>query len=291
MKKLLITGVSGFLGGHLFAQADPEFHCLGTFYTYPHAHEIPNWVRIDLSNFFEVFQLLSDFQPDIIVHAAANSSLDDCEKNPGAAQAANVEATANLVSAAGHIGARFVHISTDMVFDGQGTMYRESDATNPLSVYARTKLQAEQVVLRYENSVVVRSALIYGRQKFGGSSFSMWIENNVRLGRRVSLYKDQFRSPILVDNLAELLLELCASDVTGIYHAGGNRIDRFTFGRQLCDILGYDAALLQSCSMADQKHAAPRPRDVSLNSEKIQRVCATQILTIEQGIARMNRKK
>jgi len=284
---MLITGASGLLGGHLFAQADSKFQCLGIFHSFPHTHNIPNWTRLDLSNFFEVFQVLTDFQPDIIIHAAANSNLDDCEKNPAAAQAANVEATANLVSAAGQVGARFVHISTDMVFDGAGSLYSETDATNPLSVYGRTKLQSENIALRYDNSVVVRSALIYGRRKFGGSSFSMWMENNLRRGRQTPLYNDQFRSPILVDNLAQLVLELCQSDVTGILHVGGNRIDRFTFGRQLCDVLGYDAALLQPCSMMQQTHIAPRPRDVSLNSDKVRQACATPILTTEQGLAKM----
>ena len=284
----MITGVSGFLGGHVFTMAEPRCNCMGTYFSATMPQVIPTWTQIDLSDFFQVFQLVSDFHPDVIIHTAANSNLDDCEQNPGKAQAANVEATANLVSIAGQVGARFIHLSTDMVFDGEGTMYHESEEENPLSVYGQTKLQSEMIVLKYKKSVVVRSALIYGRRKVGGSSFSMWIENNLRHSKAVPLYTDQYRSPILVDNLTEVLLELCDLDFTGILHAGGaNRIDRFSFGQQLCKTLGYDAGLLQPISMEHHKFPAPRPRDVSLSIEKLQGVCKTPILSTEQGLDRM----
>jgi dTDP-4-dehydrorhamnose reductase len=289
MKKLLITGVSGFLGGHVFTQAESSFQCIGTYFSSASPQHIANWTRLDLRDFFKVYQLVSDFQPDVIIHAAANSNLDDCETHPEDAQAANVQATANLVSVAGQLDIRFIHVSTDMVFDGAGSLYKESDATNPLSVYGQTKLQSEQIVLKHENSVVVRSALIYGRRKIGGNSFSLWIENNLRQKKPTPLYTDQFRSPILAENLAELVLELCDSETTGIFHAGGgNRIDRYSFGQQMCDILGYDAALLRPVSMEDHNFAAPRPKDISLSIKKLEQICKTPILTTEQGLMRMN---
>jgi dTDP-4-dehydrorhamnose reductase len=285
MKKLIITGASGFLGGHIFSQAEKQYQCVGTFNNYSTAHNIPNWRQIDLCNFFDVFELITNIKPDVIMHSAANSNLDDCEKNPEHAQAANVLATGHLVSAARQVNARFIYVSTDMVFDGAGSLYKENDRTNPLSVYGQTKLQAEEVVQRFENSAIVRSALIYGRPKFGGSSFSMWMENRFHHNQIVPLYVDQFRSPILVDNLAEILLELCDSDFTGILHAGGaNRIDRFSFGQQMCDIFGYETSLLQPTHMSDHTPLAARPRDVSLNIDKAISILKTNILTTEQGL-------
>ena len=288
MKKLLITGVSGFLGGHIFSLAESRFQCQGTYYSSVAAQDISNWTRIDLCDFFQVFQLVSEFQPDVIIHTAANSNLDECEQNPESARATNVEATANLIGVATRQGARLIHLSSDMVFDSTGSLYTESDAPNPISVYGRTKLQSERIAQAHNNSVIVRAALIYGRRKFGGNSFSMWIENNLSQKRPTPLYTDQFRSPILAENLAEILLELCESDFTGILHAGGaNRIDRFSFGRQLCDILGYDESLLQPISMHKHDHPAPRPQDVSLSVTKLAKVCTIPILSTEQGLIRL----
>lgn len=290
MKKLLITGASGFLGGHVFSQANSVFQCLGTYNTYSIPHDIANWWNIDLCTFFDVFELLSEFQPDIIIHTAANSNLDECEENPQKAQGDNVEMTAHLVGIAKQLDARFIHLSTDMVFDGAGTLYQENDKTNPISMYGQTKLQAEAVVQHLKNFVIVRAALIYGRPAFGGRCFSMWMENRLCGGLSVPLYTDQFRSPILVDNLAEILLELCESDFTGILHAGGsNRIDRFTFGTQLCDILGYDRNLLDPISMDDHNPAAPRPRDVSLNVDKAMSILRTDLLSTEEGLRRISK--
>ncbi len=290
MKKLLITGASGFLGGHIFSQADKRFQCLGTFNNFTGPGPFAKWAAIDLTTFHHVFTLIAEFQPDIIIHAAANSNLDDCEHNPENAHAVNVLATAHLVSAARQVNARFIYVSTDMVFDGAGSLYNEDDQTNPISVYGHTKLQAEKVVARLDNHVIVRSALIYGRPIFGGSSFSMWMEHRFQHNEKVPLYVDQFRSPVLVDNLAEILLELCDSKFTGALHIGGaNRIDRFSFGQQMCQILGYDASLLQPTHMHDHTPCAPRPRDVSLNIDKAISILNTKILSTEHGLRRLKK--
>lgn len=291
MKKLFLTGASGFLGGHVFFQAQDRFQLLGTFLHNPSGHEIPNWTQIDLTNFFDVFELVMDFNPDVIIHTAANSNLDDCERNPDAAREANVQSTANLVGIAAQMGTRFIHLSTDMVFEGSASLYTEEDEPNPLSVYGKTKLQSERMVQRLNNSVIVRSALIYGRPQIGGSSFSMWMEDRLQNKVQVPLYRDQFRSPVLVDNLAEILLELCDSTFAGVLHLGSpNRVNRLTFGEQMCDIGGYDSNLLRSISMDDQDTAAPRPRDVSLNVSRAQSMLATKLLSTEHGLERMFKK-
>ncbi len=289
MKKLFLTGASGFLGGHIFSSAQSRFQTLGTFLNYPYA-DIPNWRKIDLGNFFDVFELVMDFNPDVIIHAAANSNLDDCERHPEAAREANVQATANLVGIAAQMEARFIFVSSDMVFDGSGSRYGEEEKTQPISVYGKTKRQAERMVQRVENSVIVRSALIYGRRKIGGSSFSMWMEDRLRNNVAVPLYHDQFRSPVLADNLAQILLELAESAFTGVLHVGSsNRINRLEFGQQLCEIGGYDAGLLQSISMHDQETVAPRPQDVSLDCSRANSVLSTKLLSTQEGLEQMFR--
>jgi dTDP-4-dehydrorhamnose reductase len=286
--KVLITGGGGFLGGHLVAQAAGRFDVLATHRNRPPGQRPASSVQIDLADAASVNKLMDGYRPQIIIHAAANSRLDECEAHPQSAFRDNVAATQNLASAAEKFGARFIYISTDMVFDGSGQFYRETNAPAPLSVYGRSKLEAEPIVCRLPNYVIVRSALIYGRPADGGSSFSDWIENKLRNREPVPLYTDQFRTPILVENLSEILLELAESKWSGLLHTGGSaRLDRFSFGRQLCDIAGYDAALLQPISMDDHRLPAPRPRDLSLCIEKAQLLLKTPILGVREGLSRM----
>lgn len=232
---------------------------------------------------------IDDFCPDIILHTAANSNLDSCEQNPHAAERINVAATECLAQAAEARGARFIFISSDMVFDGETGFYSENDPVAPLAVYGKNKADAEKKVQYIcRNYVIARAALIYGRPKGGGSSFSNWIEQRLTKNQAVPLYTDQFRTPIYVENLAEALLELAQSDFIGTLHLGGaNRIDRYNFGLQLCSLGGYDACLLRPTSMHDFQPPARRPADVSLSIAKAKSVLTTKILDTREGLSHM----
>lgn len=290
MNKVLIIGGGGLLGGHLVAQAAGRFDVLATHRNRPPKQRLEPSVQIDLADAARVEKLLDEYQPQVIIHAAAESRLDECEEHPQSAFRNNVAATQNLAAAAEKLGTRLIYISTDMVFDGLGKFYQETDSPAPLSVYGRTKLEAEQIVRRLPDYVVARSALIYGRPADGGSSFSDWIENKLRKGEPTPLYTDQFRTPILVDNLAEILLELTESNWSGLLHVGGSdRLDRFTFGSLLCEIADYNPALLLPISMDDHHLPAPRPRDLSLNIDKARSLLKTPILGVHEGLIRMFR--
>jgi dTDP-4-dehydrorhamnose reductase len=288
MLKMLITGGGGLLGGHLAAQAARRFDVVTTHRNRPPKRRLAPSVQIDLADAESVEKLLEEFQPQVIIHTAAKSRLDECEQHPQTAFRNNVMATRNLAAAAAALGSRFIYISTDMVFDGESKFYRETDEPAPLSIYGRSKLEAEQIVRRLPDYVIVRSALIYGRPADGGSSFSDWIENKLRSGEPVPLYTDQFRTPIFVANLAEILLELAELKWSGLLHIGGSdRLDRFSFGKQLCEFAGYDTALLRPALMDDHHLPALRPRDLSLNIEKAQSLLKTPILGTREGLRRM----
>ncbi|NOY61208.1 MAG: sugar nucleotide-binding protein [Calditrichaeota bacterium] len=144
------------------------------------------------------------------------------------------------------------------------------------------------VHLLCKNHVIARAALIYGRSRGGGSSFSNWMEMRLRKNQTVPLYTDQFRTPIYAGNLAEMLLELAHSDFIGTLHLGGaNRIDRYNFGLQLCSLGGYNPGLLQPTSMYDFQPLAPRPADVSFSIDKAKSVLTTKMLSTEEGLLRM----
>ena len=259
MKKCLLMGASGFLGGHILQQAVEKWDVYAVYFRNKIDALEYRWIKLDLTHRESVMDMVKKIHPDVIIHAAANSNLDECERHPQASHAINVDATTFLAQSAQSIEARFIYVSSDMVFNGEKGYYKEEEQVVPISAYGRQKVMSENIVEgECSDWVVARAALIYGRPKFGGSSFSKWIENGLCEGNKVPLYLDQYRSPVLVNELASALLELAGNKLRGVYHLGGDeRIDRYTFGKHLCAIAGYDDRLLVRSKMDDHKPDAP----------------------------------
>ena len=289
MKRILVSGASGLLGGHVCKLALPQWQVTACYWQNRPEQEAGEWRKIDFTDYTSLKTVLAGIAPDVVVHSAANSNLDACEKEPETAYRVNTHTVENLVRLSVETGFRLIFVSTDMVFDGSGSMYRETDPVSPISVYGTTKVDAESFILKTgANAVIVRSALIYGRAVTGGTSFSIWLEDKLSRREPVALYRDQYRTPVLVSNLARVILELADNFVTGILHLGGkDRVDRYTFGKALCEIAGHDPGLLTSGSMHDHRVVAPRPVDVSLNIDRALSVLQTPVLGIEDGLHEM----
>lgn len=289
MKSILITGASGFVGGHVVDRLSTTEAVTAQYRNRRYAGQFPNGICLDLTRIDELQGLLESLHPNVILHTAAMSNLDQCEKEPDTAHKINVLVPKVLAEYAHSSGNRFIHLSSDMVFDGQKGGYREGDPVAPLSVYGRTKVESEDAVLDgCDHALVVRTALIYGRPALGGQSFSTWIEGRLQNHQTVPLYPDQFRSPIWVETLADLLIELIDRPVYGILHVGSsNRIDRYTFGQQLCRAGGYDSSLLQAVSMYARPVTAPRPQDVSLNTDLAASLLSTPLPDTQTALDQM----
>ncbi len=289
MPAMLLTGASGFLGGHLLEKSSPHWNLTALSHTRP----LPGTLALDLRDREAVLALVRTRRPRVILHTAAKANLDACQRHPEEAAAVNTTTVAILLEAAAEVKARLILVSTDMVFDGARGLYNEEDEVHPLSVYGATKVEAEHLVLAAPGShLVARAALIYGRPRHSSSSFSQWIENRLHNSQQVPLYTDQFRSPIWVENLADALLELAGMEYSGLLHLGGaNRIDRYTFATQLCSAAGYDPALLQPVSMHTAVSDAPRPVDVSLDSSRAAALLRTPLLDTRDGMLRMTRAR
>ncbi len=286
MKHLLITGAAGLLGGYLLEAAKGRFEVTAAVRNRT-AIDAAESVRVDLGDAEAVDRLFNDCKPEIIVHAAARSRVDECEQDPSAAWRDNVTAVENIVAAARRLRSRLIFISSDMVFDGRRGHYDESDAPSPLSFYGRTKWEAERRVAEWENGLILRSALILGRTSSGGRSFLDWAEERLRKGEPLPLFVDQFRTPVWAEDLADLVLEAAASGVCGLVHVGGpDRLSRYDFGIQLCRWGGYDAGLLQPVRAAEQR-GRPQPLDLSLNSDKARALFRTPLLGVEEGLRRL----
>lgn len=253
----LVTGASGQLGAYLLDELRGE---QVTAWSGRAGVDLADAALLDHALFF------ADPDVDVIVHAAALARIDDCRRDPALAQRINVDATAQLAA----FGGRFIFVSTDLVFEGEHAPYREGDARLPLSVYGRTKADAEDAVLATPNAAVVRVSLLAGPNRNGRPNFWDNLSDALRVGRPATLFTDEWRTPVAYADAARGLVAIARSNAVGVWHVGGpERLSRFEMGQRLAASLGVsDAALVAGERNAGA--AEPRPRDVSLNSAKLQ---------------------
>jgi dTDP-4-dehydrorhamnose reductase len=286
MKKVLITGASGFLGNHLLNQAPGDAKILAQFRSRKIKSVYPNisYLCFDLTQ--PQWNEVIAFRPDLIIHCAAMSKPELCERQPERVRQINYEASVQLTDLAEQLGARLIFTSSDVIYDGIKGDYTETDPPHPLNVYARTKVDAENYILNFHsNAVVIRCALIYGRALTGSPTFTEQIVNHLRNDQPVKLFTDEFRTPVLVNQLAAALWELAGSDFSGILNIGGTqKISRFEMGQIICEILHLPANLLVPQKTADFNFLAQRPRDCSFNISLAQEVLKIRLLSFAEGI-------
>ena len=269
MKKLLITGANGFLGWNICRLAKGRWHLFGTVYS--NQVEIPKvtTTRIDLTDYSELKRLFKEVRPDAVIHTAAASDPNDCQVNPDVSYGINVEASVNIALLCSDYMIPYVYTSTDLVFDGLKAPYQESDPVCPVNVYGEHKALAEERILNaYPQSAVCRISLMFGLSGPVAKSFIQPMLLAMKEGRELSLFVDEFRTPLSAATaVAGLFLAL--DKVRGIIHLGGkDRISRHDFGKLMQRIFKFENAKIRPCKQ-DQFHMpALRPTDVSLDSSK-----------------------
>jgi dTDP-4-dehydrorhamnose reductase len=262
-----ITGAGGLIGGYLASLA---------------ARNAPGWqVRpllrgeLDLADGPQVCALFRKEQPDAIFHCAALSRSPECQGNPTLARKLNVEVTKNLSELARDIP--FIFFSSDLVFDGRIGNYDESSRVNPLSVYAETKVAAEEVVLSNPRHVVIRTSLNGGTSPSGDRGFNEQMCNAWKAGQTLHLFTDEFRCPIHAGVTARAAWELLEKNQAGLYHlAGSERLSRWQIGELLAPRWPQLNPKMVATSLKEYQ-GAPRAPDTSLNCGKAQKLLSFQI--------------
>ena len=257
-----MTGAGGLIGNSLI-QIAPEHAAGWTVVGLTRS-------RLDLTDFTAVRAAFAADQPQLVIHCAAISRSTDCEADALRARQVNVDVTTRLAELAADIP--FVFFSTDLVFDGRKGDYVETDAPNPLGVYAETKAAAEQAVMRNPRHTVVRTSLNGGISPTGDRGFNERIRAAWKAGRTLRLFTDEFRSPIAARLTARAVRELVARDQPGLYHiAGRERLSRWQIGQLLARRWSVLNPHIAASSLRDYS-GAPRAPDTSLNCAKAQKL-------------------
>jgi dTDP-4-dehydrorhamnose reductase len=268
--RLLITGASGQLGGYLLRELRSKATTL-IAWSGSRTGELFG-VPLRPVNLVDPDQLAAAFQaarPEVVIHAAGITTVADCFRSPEQARRVNTEATARLTELAAGAGARLLFLSTDLVFDGEEAGYREEDVPAPLSVYGRTKLAAEQAVLHHPRNAVVRTSLLFGPTLVGRPTFFDDQVRALREGRPVTLFADEWRTPLSLVTAAQGVLALATANFTGLLHLGGpERWSRLEMGQRLASFLGAAPSVIVSATRSSVASPEPRPRDVSLDSSR-----------------------
>lgn len=269
MKKLLITGVSGFLGWHLAKIAQSQWQVYGI--THTKTLQIPgiNLSKIDLTNFNDLQQHFQDIKPDAVIHAAAQSQPNFCQQYPEESAKINVNASLNIADLCSQLEIPCVFTSSDLVFNGLNPPYRETDPVSPISYYGEQKVLAEQGMLeRYPKTVICRMPLMFGDVPPHATSFIQPFIQALREGKELKLFIDEFRTPVSGTTAAKGLL-LALETPSGILHLGGKeRISRYDFVQLMAEVFNLPTDTIKPCRQQDVKMAATRPADVSLDSSK-----------------------
>lgn len=273
--RVVVTGTSGFLGYHFTHWLETQgVEVVAIWRQQAPSFEQAIGEQLDLADAAEVLRALTKWNPTHIVHCAAMTSTAQCEADPDAAFRDNFTTTQNLVIAANEaLRAKpfFLFVSTDLVFDGTKGFYREEDQPNPIMVYGKTKLAAEQAVeLTYQGEwAIVRSALIYGvPTPLGRGSFLTWLLHGLTSGG-CPLFTDEYRTPLAVSELCWLLHKVLKEQVSGIWHAAGpERLSRYEIGLRVAEIFGLPKESVKPTRLAEAVLPAPRPADVSMDVTK-----------------------
>jgi len=288
--EILVTGASGLLGHKVAQRALEKGHEVYSIYR-EHTVNIGTSIKLDLTKREKLLKTISERKPHAIIHTAAYTDVDGCEINRDLAWKVNAEATKQIAIASASINSHLTYISTDYVFDGEKGFYAEEDHPNPISYYGYTKLKGEQFIKEHaEEWCIARPSVIYGQGSKHKLNFATWLINNLNQRKKVKILTDQYVSPTLNTNLAEMLLEIAERKIHGTLHtAGATRVSRHEFAIKLAEAFNLNIDLIKPAKMSKMPWRAERPKDSSLNVSKALALLNQKPLKLNQALKIMRK--
>lgn len=290
MNRAVVTGASGLLGAAVLRDLS---RVLDYVEGWSHSvAELPGGIRLtplDLREPGPAEAALALARPDLVVHCAALTDVDACERDWDAAWTLNAEVPRRLAVAARAAGARFVQISTDAVYDGEEPgAHHELEASAPVNAYARSKHEGEHAVLASHPEALVIRTTMHGWSVVGRLSFSEAILRGLLRGERLTLFSDVTFSALPVSDLAELIRLLVEHRAAGIVNAGSaDAVTKEQFGRMVASEFGLPEDPIEGVTLASRGLAAPRPRNTALDVSKLEALLGRRPPTVAEGLAHL----
>lgn len=298
MNTILITGIHSLLGQGLLRLAPKNYRLILALHknqslSLPKKplHSTP----LDITHQSLVQEVFKRFKPHMVIHAAALSDVDYCEKNRTEAYRVNVEGTKYIVNACKRYNTNIMFVSSNAVFDGKKSFYSEQDFPHPLNFYGTTKLMGENIIaesgLPY---VIVRLITMYGWQPKGARPNPVtWLISKLEKGEQVQVVDDVFLNPLYNIDAAHLLWRLIQEEKKGIYHVGGSETtSRYQWMIETAKTFGFDTTLITPVSSRFfAKKIAKRPRKTIYSIEKIEKELHVTPRGVREGLRAMRKEK
>ncbi|MEB2778240.1 NAD(P)-dependent oxidoreductase [Algoriphagus sp. D3-2-R+10] len=264
-KKVFITGANGLLGQKLVAQLIEK----GEFQVVASGKgecRLPGegfeYVSLDITNATEVEKTLAGIKPDIIIHGAAMTHVDQCELNQEACYDANVNATAYLVKAAEEAKAHFIFVSTDFIFSGEEGPLDENAEAAPVNYYGETKLEGEQLVMNSKTKwAIARTVLVFGiAHDMSRTNIVLWVKSSLEAGKEIQVVDDQFRTPTLAEDLAAGCILIAEKEAEGIFNiCGPDFLSAYEMAIITAEYFGLNKELIKRADSSTFSQPAKRP--------------------------------
>ena len=283
--RYLVTGASGLLGIHLGLFLAENQVVTGVVNSRKLNYAPFPVLQQELGQLDRLEALISLVKPDCIIHCAAMANIDECEKNPDQADLINSQVPKKLAELTMKSGIRFLHISTDAVFDGSSSGYKETDSANPLSVYARTKYSAENYVLEHNPNAFIARVNFYGWSITGKRSLGEWFYYQLSAGNHIKGFTDIQFCPLYAGDLAKILVELAETSAAGIYHVVSKEyISKYQFGVSIANAFNLDSDLIEPVSWIEGGLTAARSPNLILDVKKTSQLLNREMPDQQSGI-------
>jgi dTDP-4-dehydrorhamnose reductase len=289
---ILITGAAGLLGSNLvLTLLDAGMEVVSAYHSHPLRPSVVRGFSLDLTDEREVRSKFESLPVRCVVHCAAATNVDWCEQHPAEAFRANVVASRCVAEAVRRAGARMIYLSTDSVYCGDTGSHRETEVPDPANVYARTKLEGENVVLHsLGDSALILRVTLYGWNMQHKQSLSEWILTRLERGETVPGFTDVSFSPISATSVARIIAELVQRGTSGIFNVGGGeRCSKFDFAVALAGVFGRDVSLIRPSRISESSLMAPRPHDTSLDTSKLAGLLGHSVPTFQEDLLEQKR--
>ena len=289
--KILLTGSNGMVGSWLAEKLSGSSHqTLATGRSDCRLdptlfHSNFKYQQLDITNSDEVDNQIQQFQPNLIIHGAAVTQVDDCEQNKSLTYSINVAGTAHLLSSAEEVNARFLYLSTDFVFSGNSGPYSEADTTEPVNYYGQTKELAEQLVIESRLSTcIIRTILLFGKStNITRSNFIYWVKDNLETGKPIRVVNDQIRTPTYIPDLVKGIMLAVEKGAVGTYHISGKEVfTPYDMAMEVADHLNLDKKLITPVDASTFTQIGKRPQKTGFHIEKAEKelgFCPTDFKT------------
>jgi dTDP-4-dehydrorhamnose reductase len=291
-KRILITGSNGLLGQKLVALLAAN-NSVETIATAKGENRLTlsegyQYVEMDVTDAFQVDGVLSQIRPDVIIHTAAMTNVDQCEMERDACWTLNVTAVEILIKACRKHNIFLEHVSTDFVFDGTSGPYKEEDEPNPISFYGWSKYAAEKAVMHADiNWAIARTVLVYGiAHDMSRSNIILWVKKSLEEGKAIKVVTDQFRTPTLAEDLAMGCFLIADQQAKGIFHISGKDfLTPYEMAIMTADYFSLNKSLISPTDASTFTQPARRPPRTGFDLKKSRNILGYEPHTFREGIA------